>query len=85
MMLQNWNDGLAVLKPAIQHPDKTTALVPYGTVWGPEDRKPIPELDIPAGLPPWMHENDGWAQRKGDTDLLKRRIIIVKVPEGVIP
>jgi hypothetical protein len=32
-----------------------------------------------------MHENDGWAARKGTTVVAKRRNITVTVPKGVIP
>ena len=84
-LLDNWNGGLAVLKPAVKHPDVPTPLVHYGDAWGADDRKPIPECDMPAGLPAWMHENDGWAARKGATDIAKRRNITVTVPKGVIP
>jgi len=83
-MLQNWNAGLAILSPAIQHPDVATPLVLYGDTWAPSDRLPIPELDIPAGLPGWMHEQDGWADRKGADPITKRRNITITVPKGVV-
>ena len=82
-MLNNWNAGLNLLKPAIKHPDVATTLVTYGTAWGDDDRQPIPERDMPAGLPSWMHENDGWASRKGATVMAKRRNITITVPKGV--
>jgi hypothetical protein len=84
-MLQNWNDGLAILSPRIQHPDIATPLVLYGDVWADGDRLPIPEMDIPAGLPAWMHKQDGWADRKGTDTLKKRRNITITVPKTVIP
>jgi len=84
-MLQNWNAGLQVLAPAIKHPDEVRALTLYGTAWADGDRLPILEMDFPAGLPPWMHENDGWAKRAGKDDLSKRRNITITVPKGVIP
>jgi hypothetical protein len=84
-LLDNWNGGLEILKPAVKHPDVATPLVRYGNAWNDNDRQPIPERDMPAGLPSWMHENDGWAGRKGTTDAAKRRNITVKVPKGVIP
>jgi hypothetical protein len=84
-LLQNWNAGLQVLAPAITHPDAAGPVVPYGTAWAEGDRPPIPEMDVPAGLPPWMHEQDGWAKRTGTTDAAKRRTITVTVPKGVIP
>jgi hypothetical protein len=83
-MLQNWNTNLRALAPAIKHPDTPTALVLYGDTWADGDRQPIPEKDMPAGLPPWMHENDGWATRAGADALKKRRNITLTVPKGIV-
>ena len=83
-MLQNWNAALQVLSPHVQHPDVPTALVLYGEHWVDGDRVGIPEFDYPAGLPAWMHEQDGWAKRAGADDLAKRRNITLSVPKGVI-
>jgi hypothetical protein len=84
-MLRTWNDGLDVLHPAIAHPDRRTPLVKYGETWADGDRLPIPERDFPAGLPAWMHENDGWARRAGADALAKRRNITITVPKGIVP
>jgi hypothetical protein len=83
-MLQNWNAGLQILSPAVKHPDTPKPLALYGETWTDGDRLSIPEIDIPAGLPSWMHENDGWAQRKGTDDLQKRRNITITVPKGIV-
>ena len=83
-LLQNWNAGLQTLAPAIQHPDVATPLVLYGDTWADGDRLPIPESDLPAGLPEWMHANDGWADRKGTDALKKRRNITITVPKGIV-
>ncbi|NML14955.1 uracil-DNA glycosylase family protein [Azohydromonas caseinilytica] len=83
-LLQNWNAALQALAPALQHPDTPTPLAPYGTAWAEGDRLPIPEEDFPAGLPAWMHENDGWARRVGSDALAKRRNITLTVPSGVL-
>ncbi len=83
-MLQNWNAALQTLSPSVQHPDVPTALVMYGEKWLDGDRVGIPEFDYPAGLPAWMHEQDGWAKRVGVDDLAKRRNITLTVPKGVI-
>lgn len=83
-LLQNWNAGLQVLSPAIKHPDVATPLVPYGDTWANGDRPPIPEGDMPAGLPAWMHEQDGWAQRTGKDAVAKRRNITLTVPKGIV-
>jgi len=83
-LMQNWNTGLQTLSPAIKHPDGATPLVLYGTTWGTSERPPIPEGDMPAGLPGWMHEQDGWAKRTGKDALAKRRDITLTVPKGIV-
>jgi hypothetical protein len=83
-LLENWNGALQKLSPAILHPDSPTPLSLYGNTWAEGDRLPIPESDFPAGLPAWMHEQDGWAKRVGKDDLQKRRTIVITVPKGVI-
>jgi hypothetical protein len=84
-MLANWNSGLQTLSAAIKHPDTAIPLNLYGEAWAEGDRVPMPEGDFPAGLPAWMHEQDGWAKRKGNDDLSKRRNITINVPKGTIP
>ncbi len=84
-LLRNWNAGLRVLSPALAHPDAPRSLVLYGSTWAEGDRLPVPPVDFPAGLPEWMHEQDGWAKRTGKDDLAKRRTITITVPKGVIP
>ena len=83
-LLSNWNVGLQTLAPAIAHPDSATPLVLYGDAWSDGDRLPVPEFDFPAGLPTWMHEQDGWARRVGKDDLEKRRSITIVVPKGLV-
>jgi uracil-DNA glycosylase len=84
-LLQNWNAALQLLSPAIVHPDEQRPLVLYGAAWGDGDRPPVPEADVPAGLPAWMHEQDGWAKRVGKNDLGKRRNITITVPKEILP
>jgi hypothetical protein len=83
-LLGNWNLALQALQPAIAHPDVEIPLVPYGETWAEGDRMPILERDFPAGLPAWMHEQDGWARRSGTDDLAKRRNITINVPKGIV-
>lgn len=83
-LLENWNDGLEALKPVIQHPDSASELELYGTAFGLEDLPDILSDDLPAGTPAWMRTEEGWASRKGETALEKRRTIVVRVPKGVI-
>ena len=83
-LLQNWNAALQILSPHIQHVDVPIPLVLYGERWSDGDRVAIPEFDLPAGLPAWMHEQDGWAQRTGVNALAKRRNITITVPKGIV-
>jgi uracil-DNA glycosylase len=83
-LLSNWNVGLQTLAPAIGHPDSPTPLMLYGDAWADGDRLPVPEFDFPAGLPAWMHEQDGWARRAGAEVLAKRRNITITVPRGIV-
>jgi hypothetical protein len=83
-LLKNWNVGLQTLAPAIAHPDTPQPLTLYGDSWAEGDRPPVPADDFPAGLPAWMHEQDGWARRVGKDALKKRRNITITVPKGVI-
>jgi hypothetical protein len=84
-MLANWNAALQALAPAIAHPDTTRPLVPYGHSFGPDDRPPVPQIDLPAGLPAWMGTLDGWATRTGATADAKRATITVTIPQSVWP
>ncbi len=83
-LLSNWNLGLQSLQPAIAHPDVSVPLVLYGDAWADGDRISLPEDDFPAGLPAWMHEQDGWAKRAGKDDLAKRRNITINVPKDIV-
>jgi uracil-DNA glycosylase len=83
-LLQNWNEALQEVAPSVQHPDVPTPLSLYGETWAEGDRVAIPEFDFPAGLPAWMHEQDGWAKRVGADDLAKRRNITITITKGIV-
>jgi hypothetical protein len=83
-LLQGWSAALQALSPHVTQPELPTPLVLYGETWADGDRVPIPEADFPAGLPQWMHEQDGWAKRAGADDLAKRRNITLTVPKGIV-
>jgi hypothetical protein len=83
-LLQNWNAGLQILSPVIEHPDEQLPLVLYGSTWAEGDRLSMPDADFPAGAPQWMGAQDGWAKRVGKDVLAKRRNITITVPNGVI-
>ena len=86
-MLEAWNAGLERIDEALGERDNESRgqLVPYGEELLAEDRAPIPELDLPAGSPPWMRSVKQWATRKGDTAEAKRACIEVVVPRGERP
>lgn len=85
-MLAEWNAGLARLDDALgAHRDRKRKLLPYGEELLPEDRKPIPEGDMPPGTPPWMRSLKQWATRKGSTPDAKRATVEVRVPTGERP
>jgi hypothetical protein len=91
-MLENWNLGLQALAPHVTRPDASRSLQLYGTELEDADLAPIPEADLPAGLPPWMRSLEAWATRTatGSAALptateeqrneAKRATIVVAVP-----
>jgi len=95
-LLEQWNIGLQGLRPGITLPDETMPSTLYGTEFRDEDKVDIPSFDLPAGIPEWMYDNDGWAVRgypaklpvaKTDAEklLLKRGVLMISVPKVVIP
>lgn len=84
-LLANWNAALQALRPQIHHPDHAAPLVPYGTDFLPADMPPIPAIDLPAGVPAWMGNEDHWAQRAGATAAAKRANITITVPAADLP
>lgn len=79
-MLAGWNEAVEALRPAVLHPDVEPDLTPYGTDLTEADRAPIPDRDLPPGVPVWMRSLEAWAQRRGDTADEKRATIVVTVP-----
>jgi len=92
-MLANWNAGLQALAPHLQHPDTDAPVVPYGRALSDADLAPIPERDLPPGLPSWMRSLDAWAARLATGDAAapdaptaakteaKRATIVVEIPK----
>jgi uracil-DNA glycosylase len=62
-MLANWNEHLQPLLRVVT-PDTPRPFVPYGETLTPADLAPIPERDLPPGLPDWMRSLDAWASRR---------------------
>jgi uracil-DNA glycosylase len=84
-MLAGWNVALQALRPAITNPDVPIATGLYGSAFSDADKVDIPSFDLPAGIPAWMYDNDGWARRVGETPPEKRGNITMTVPKGIIP
>jgi uracil-DNA glycosylase len=63
-LLENWNTGLQTVAPLVTEPDAATPLRLYGSKLEDADLAPIPEFDLPVGLPPWMRSLDAWARRE---------------------
>jgi hypothetical protein len=95
-LLEQWNAGLSALRPAITSPDEQIPNTLYSTAFAETDKVDIPSFDLPPGIPAWMYDNDGWATRgfpsklpqpgtEAGKLLLKRSVIVVNVPKGIIP
>lgn len=83
-MLDQWNKALGRLFGNVQKDVATPTLVKYGTTLTDGDKADIPSIDLPAGTPSWMFDNDGWARRVGTSVPDKRANITITVPTGVI-
>jgi hypothetical protein len=80
-LLDDWNQALTGLAPQVRHPDRPRELTLYGTAFDKTaDLAPIPEIDLPPGIPEWMRSLRAWAVRKGATRDEKRATVVVTVP-----
>jgi uracil-DNA glycosylase len=84
-LLKDWNKALTELRPKIKHPDLPMPTDTYGDRFDEQrDLAPIPEHDLPAGLPPWMRSLRSWAERtavhSGDPIQEKRATLVSRVP-----
>jgi len=78
-MLANWNLSLPALHAAVT-PDTPRPLVLYGSSLTPADLAPIPEEDLPAGVPSWQRSLKAWASRTGPDPDTKRATVQVVIP-----
>ena len=59
-MLRQWSGALARLHPKITRKDvSTTPLTLYAGAFIDTDKVDIPSIDLPAGIPRWMYDDDG--------------------------
>jgi hypothetical protein len=79
-LLANWNAAMPGLGSAITHPDQPAPLTRYGYTFKRTDYTPIPEADLPPGIPDWMRSTEPWALRTGRTSSDKRATITAAVP-----
>jgi uracil-DNA glycosylase len=84
-LLQNWNNALTLLRAKLKTTDVPAPTGLYGTTFQPADLGPIPEVDLPAGIPEWMRDSDRWANRTGSTAAAQRATITVTVPAASLP
>jgi Uracil DNA glycosylase superfamily len=78
-LCDSWNLALDALHGVVT-PDAPVPLVHYGDTITKDDLAPIPDIDLPPGLPPWMNALDAWASRTGADAQAKRATITVAVP-----
>lgn len=86
-VLQNWNEALAALRPKVKNPDFPQPTDTYGDRFDEErDLAPIPDRDLPPGLPEWMRSLKSWAERQavgaGNPVEEKRATIVARVPKA---
>lgn len=84
-LLANWNAALPGLGEAIRSPDEPANLAKYGTAFLATDLTPIPEADLPPGLPSWMRSTEPWSSRTGTTASEKRATLTATVPTDLRP
>jgi hypothetical protein len=78
-LCESWNEALDVLQGVVTA-DVPVPLRRYGTTITDDDLAPIPDVDLPPGLPAWMGALDAWAARTGTDAQTKRATITVSVP-----
>lgn len=65
-MLIDWNKAVEdKLRPALKDvmDEPGPDIRPYGQDFRPDELPPIPAIDLPAGLPPWMATEEDWGVR----------------------
>ena len=63
-LCESWNAALDALHGVVT-PDVPVPLRHYGATITKDDLAPIPDVDLPPGLPPWMGALEAWASRTG--------------------
>ncbi len=69
-LCESWNAALDTLHGVVTA-DVPVPLRHYGDTITKDDLAPIPDVDLPVGLPPWMGALEAWASRTG-TDAQKQ-------------
>lgn len=82
-LCDSWNDAIDAIRAGGLTQDVATPVSHYGAALTEADLAPIPERDLPPGLPAWMRDVEPWAARTG-TGEAKRRTITVTAPPGAI-
>lgn len=78
-LCDSWNTALDALHGEVTA-DAPVPLRHFGDTITKADVAPIPDVDLPPGLPPWMGAIEAWAARTGADAHIKRATITVTVP-----
>ena len=78
-LCDSWNVALDAMHGVVTA-DAPVPLQHYGSTIRAADLAPIPDVDLPPGLPAWMGSLDAWAARTGTDAQKKRATITVTVP-----
>ena len=63
VLARRWRDGVPELRAVVTPDGDGSATAPnYGTTFEEADYRPIPQGDLPFGLPPWVGD-DSWGRR----------------------
>ena len=79
-LCESWNSAIDTLHGVITA-DNSVQPAHYGSTITDSDLAPIPDIDLPPGLPTWMGTLEPWAARTGADAQTKRATITVTVPE----
>jgi hypothetical protein len=72
-VIADWNPELPGLRAAVDPDDGAAAdPEPFGASFGPEDLTPIPDFDLPFGVPGWHRRDGGHSFRDGNDKIVWR-------------
>jgi hypothetical protein len=70
-VIANWNSILPQLRSGVDPDDDGTVdPAPFGPAFGPEDLTPIPDFDLPFGVPDFHRRDGGHSSRDSDQKII---------------